>query len=70
MAMWGRMPLPPIPICPQEPWEAQEYAHRDRIGVKFSFCGRPKAVPESACAGSDGERFATAGFEDPIPYRA
>ena len=41
MAMWGRMPLPPIPICPQEPWEAQEYAHRDRSRVKFLFCGRP-----------------------------
>ena len=39
MAMWGRMPLPPmIPICPQEPWEAQEEAHRDRIRVKLSFC--------------------------------
>ena len=37
MAMWGRMPLPPIPICPQEPWEAQEEAHRDRSRVKFSF---------------------------------
>jgi hypothetical protein len=35
------MPLPPIPICPQEPWEAQEKAHRDRSRVKFSFCGRP-----------------------------
>ena len=37
----GRMPLPPIPICPQEPWEAQEEAHRDRSRVKFSFCERP-----------------------------
>ena len=31
-------PVPPIPICPQEPWEAQEYAHRDRSRVKLSFC--------------------------------
>ena len=40
------MPLPPIPICPQEPWEAQEYmyAHRDRSRVKFSFCVRPGVV--------------------------
>ena len=35
------MPLPPIHICPQEPWEAQEYAHRDRSRVKCSFCERP-----------------------------
>ena len=41
MAMWGRMPLPSIPICPQEPWEAQEEAHRDRSRVKFSFCVPP-----------------------------
>jgi hypothetical protein len=41
MAMWGPMPLPPIHLFPQEPWEAQEYAHRDRSRVKFSFCGRP-----------------------------
>ena len=38
MAMWGRMPLPLIPNCPQEPWEAQEEAHRDRsIGSIFRF---------------------------------
>ena len=43
MAMWGRMPLPHIPICPQEPWEAQEYAHRDRSRVKLSFCVSPGA---------------------------
>ena len=30
-----------IHICTQEPWEAQEYAHRDRSRVKFSFCGPP-----------------------------
>ena len=35
--LWGRMPLPSIPICPQEPWEAQEEAHRDRSRVNFSF---------------------------------
>ena len=29
--------LPSIPICPQEPWEAQEEAHRDRSRVNFSF---------------------------------
>ena len=46
MAMWGRMPFPSIPIssapnlCPQEPWKAQEDAHRDRSRVKFSFCVR------------------------------
>jgi hypothetical protein len=29
---------PPSPyLCPQEPWEAQEEAHRDRSRVKFSF---------------------------------
>ena len=37
----GTYATPPIPICPQEPWEAQEEAHRDRSRVKFSFCGRP-----------------------------
>ena len=26
--------------CDQEPWEAQEKAHRDRSRVKFSFCVR------------------------------
>ena len=31
-----------IPTCPQEPWEAQEKARRDRSRVTFrSFCGRP-----------------------------
>ena len=36
--MWGLLPLPLIPICPQEPWEAQEYAHRvDRSRINFSF---------------------------------
>ena len=54
MAMWGRMPLPSIPICP---WEAQEYAQRDRTGIvgsnfrfvadlesvatRLAACGRP-----------------------------
>ena len=47
MAMWGRMPLPPIPICPQEPWEAQEYAHRDRSRVTWS-CNPPNLVRATA----------------------
>ena len=46
------VPLPPISICPQEPWKAQEEAHRDRIRVKnFRFVFRhqgPSAT--SACA--------------------
>ena len=47
MATWGRTPLPSIPICnlesaprTQEPWEAQEEAHRDRsrdVGSTFRF---------------------------------
>ena len=40
MAMWGRMPLPPIPICPHEPWEAQLTAHTDTgpgVGSNFRF---------------------------------
>ena len=32
MVMWGRVPLTTIPICPQEPWEAQEYAHTTGTG--------------------------------------
>ena len=44
MAMWGRMPLPPIPICPQEPWEAQEKAHRDRSRVKVAVRSRLRAI--------------------------
>ena len=32
----GTYATPPIPICPQEPWEAQEFAHRDRSRVKLS----------------------------------
>jgi hypothetical protein len=39
--MYATLPHPYFPICPQEPWEAQEYAHRDRSSVKFSFCERP-----------------------------
>ena len=39
--LWGRMSPPCIPFCPQEPWEAQEDAHRDRsrvgVGSKFRF---------------------------------
>jgi hypothetical protein len=50
--MWGRMPLPPIHICPQEPWEAQEYAHRDRSRVKFSFCERPGVETRPERSGS------------------
>ena len=69
MAMWGRMPLPPIPICPQEPWEAQEEAHRDRSRVKFSFCERPgvetrqRESPESR----DGAERLTPGPRTPDP---
>ena len=37
--MRGRMPLPPIPICPQEPWEAQEEAHRDRSRSRRTSLG-------------------------------
>ena len=53
MAMWGRMPFPlslPTP-SPQEPWEAQDYAHRDRSRVNFSFCERPCACPR-VCTGN------------------
>ena len=35
---------PSIPTYPQEPWEAQEEAHRDRSTVKFSFCVSPGAA--------------------------
>ena len=37
MAMWGRMLLPPIHICPQEPWEAQEYRMLTGTGVGSIF---------------------------------
>ena len=37
MAMWGRMLLPPIHICPQEPWEAQEYRTLTGTGVGSNF---------------------------------
>jgi hypothetical protein len=67
--MWGRMPLPSIPNCPQEPWEAQEEAHRDRSRVKFSFCERPgvetrqRESPESR----DGAERLTPGPRTPDP---
>jgi hypothetical protein len=41
MGTYATPRVPPIPICPQEPWEAQEYAHRDRSRVKLSFCVSP-----------------------------
>ena len=42
LVAWGRVSPPSIPTCPQEePWEAQEDAHRGRSRVKFSFCERP-----------------------------
>jgi hypothetical protein len=34
----GLYATPPIHICPQEPWEAQEYAHRETaVGSNLRF---------------------------------
>ena len=45
--MWGRVPPTPIPISSaprshRKLRSPQEYAHRDRSRVKFSFCGPPR----------------------------